>query len=226
MSTRQITATFETPEKLLSNMLDDQAHGGIFHATLEDMSLGETVIVDLRLPEIPEGVILLGNVVWRRRPTNWRSSLVPGVGIAFHKESAPQRDFLAAYAQGKQEQRRKSGARFRMDIPVELGIAGISIRAWTRNVGRGGLYVPAETPPPIGQPVGITILPNELTQKQQLQGSVAWSHPPVGEDQVAGFGVSFRFANPIQRRRLHAMLGAKEAAAYRDAGLERRTMKW
>ena len=226
MGTREILATFDTPEKLLSSMLDDQAHGGLFHATLEDFGLGETVVVDVRLPEIPDGVLLVGNIVWRRRPTNWRSSLVPGVGVSFQPESVPQRDFLIRYAQGKQRQRRKAGARCRLNIPVELGVAGISMQAWTRDISRGGLFVPADTPPPVGQPVGVTLLPSEHSTRQELSGRVVWSQGYKAVDRAQGFGVAFRFSNPIQRRRLETIVGSQEVNLYKDAGIARRTMKW
>ncbi len=226
MSTRTIVASFDSPDRLLSSMLDDQQFGGIFHPTEEQYELGETVIVDVRLPEIPEGIPLIGNVVWRRRPTKWKTSLIPGSGIAFQPESGPQRDFLIMYAHGKLQQRRKTGIRCRLNVPVEMTIAGMMIKGWTRDIGRGGLYVPADRLPPVGHQVGVTILPNDFTRREELSGQVAWSHEPCGHNMIAGFGVAFRHSNAPQRRRLDMLVAPREAQIHRETGFSRRTMKW
>jgi len=225
--TRTLIATFESPDSLQAALLDDQPHGGRFYATLEDFQLGETIITDVRLPRIPEGVPLIATVVWRRRPTAWRSSLVPGIGVSFHRDSRPQHEFLSLYARGSQTQKRKNGARCAISVPVEVGVAGIPLRAMTANLSRGGLYVPAEVTPPVGQPVEVTLLPGELTERaDSLDGRIVWTSAQSPFASPPGFAVSFAFRSPVQRRRLEMLVGAREAEIYVKGGMARQTMRW
>src|SRR5439155_20048939 len=111
--------------------------GGIFFPTREALDEGQRVVVEVRLPGMPQRVLLRGTVAWRRAGRH-SAKLRAGLGIEFHPGDAARRDFLLEVARG--DVPRDIQARRHRRLPVDLSVE------WR---------VPNERTPPGGQAGGI-----------------------------------------------------------------------
>jgi len=210
---KHLILRFDSTTKLGKYLLDDQETGGIFCATTDDLDLGETVSVTICLPDIPEGVNLMATVKWRRRPTRWRSSLVPGVGLGFLDSSAPQLAFLLNHLSGGVVSTRRHWPRHQLELPVEVCAGSEVYLSSTRDIGLGGMFVRFDRPCDAGSEVRVNVLPEGPESKVEFHGRVAWSTSGNGEP---GFGLAFPPNDVEIRRRAERIILASEPPPPRD----------
>ena len=208
---RHITLKFDSPKKLAQYLLTDQDPGGIFCANSAEFELGESVIVTICLPDIPEGVALVSKVIWRRRPTKWRSSLVPGVGLGFDEVSRPQAEYLLRHVAGNVSSTRRNWPRHDLELPVEISAGGEVYVSTTRDIGLGGMFVRFETPCEIGGEIEINVFPEGPDKPVEFHGKVAWTR---GGEIDPGFGLAFPQTDDELRHRAEQLIIANEPASF------------
>jgi Tfp pilus assembly protein PilZ len=192
-----LTLRYESKRHLESCLLDDQSFGGLFHATETEIDLGETVLVTICVPQIPEGVTLISRVVWRRRPTKWRSSLLPGIGLGFAAASAPQLEFLTQCLAGSRPPTRRSWPRWPLEIPAEVSVSGDRFLSCTRNIGLGGMFLHSDAAFAAGTEVAVDLYPGGPDEGITFRGKVAWC---LAQASDPGFGLAFPRTDTNQRR--------------------------
>jgi Tfp pilus assembly protein PilZ len=197
--------------ELLRRLLVDTLHGGLFVPSDEDRPTGQNVVLDLRLPGLPDGVQLAGVVRWRQpahaasgspsdRPSWW-------LAVEFLASEWRRRDFLIDLATGALQRRRIASRRIpaRVDVILRVRREGEeeAVRGISRDVGRGGVFVgqlgPAMEQLQSGLLVGVEL--PAAPEPLRVAGRVAWQ----GADaEGAGLGVAFQFTSEADR---HAVLG-------------------
>jgi Tfp pilus assembly protein PilZ len=200
---QQLVLRFDSARKLEQYLLDELQNGGIFCATTEDLRLGEAVCVTICLPDVPEGVSLSATVIWRRRPTERRSSLVPGVGLGFDETSSGQLEFLLSHIDGRVQSTRRQWPRHQLEIPVELNARGRVYLSTTKDIGLGGMFVRYDAPCEIGKEVELDAFPEGPGKPMRLHGTVAWVR---GGDRDPGFGLAFPPRDDELRRRVEQLI--------------------
>ena len=63
---RILVARYRNTEELLERYLSQFEHGGIFFPTREAIPLGDYLIVDFRVPNLRDKLLIRGMVAWRR----------------------------------------------------------------------------------------------------------------------------------------------------------------
>jgi Tfp pilus assembly protein PilZ len=204
---QQLTLRFDSTRKLQQYMLEEAENGGIFCATTEHYELGETVFVTIYLPDIPEGVPLISSVIWRRRATKWRSSLVPGVGLAFDEASRPQLDFLLSHMAGSVRSTRRAWPRHNLELPIEVSYGERVYRSSTRDIGLGGMFVRFDAPCEVGSEVEVNVFPKGSDEPVGFHGKVAWTR---GGEREPGFALAFPRGDSKLRRRAERIIIASD----------------
>lgn len=210
---QQIILRFDSVKKLKEYLLSDQDPGGIFCATRDDLELGETVLLTICLPDIPEGVPLISSVIWRRRPTKWRSSLVPGVGLAFDEASRSQCEFLLEHIEGGVKATRRHWPRHKLELPVEFSAGDRLYRTSTRDIGLGGMFVRCDAPCEVGRDLEVQVFPEGQGNPVEFHGRVAWTR---GGERDPGFGLAFPRGDAELRKRAEKIIIASEPPSLPD----------
>jgi Tfp pilus assembly protein PilZ len=176
--------------------------GGLFYPTREAIPLGESVIVEVRFPELTDRMFLRGFVAWRR-PARHSQKIRAGLGIEFLAVERKKRDFLLAVAQG--ELAREPASRRHRRLPVEMDVSWrvkeerSSYAARLDDIGPGGAFVRTRELQPAGTPLVLEVLPPGAAIPLAIEGRVAWASAAPGEE---GFGVEFRCRDTGGLRRL------------------------
>jgi Tfp pilus assembly protein PilZ len=97
---RILKARYRTAEAFLAAYQNSFAGGGLFFPTREHVTVGETVMVEVRFPELGDRVLLRSYVAWRRA-ARVREGTPAGVGVELDREESPKREFLLAVARGE-----------------------------------------------------------------------------------------------------------------------------
>lgn len=88
MNDRQLNYSMKEAVELNLSYMPFIAGGGLFVPTPESFQLGERVVVDVKLPNKDENIIVEGNVVWIT-PSNALHHVLTGIGVQFsgaHKQ--------------------------------------------------------------------------------------------------------------------------------------------
>jgi Tfp pilus assembly protein PilZ len=173
------------------------AGGALFYPTRMPLLAGEAVILDVRLPNVPNPVLVRGRIahVDTARMGSW---------ISFDPEDRSTLEFLLGMARGNLEIRpvtRKSG-RFPVELQVDwqVGDSDDLYISSTDDVSWGGVFVRTLSPPPVGTPVSVVIA-TPAGETLRLRGRVT-------RTRVNGSaGMAVRFAGEsVERRRLRRLL--------------------
>jgi Tfp pilus assembly protein PilZ len=194
---RILTAQYAQCADFLGAYNPEFAGGALFYATRMPLLAGETVILDVRLPSVPNPVLVRGRVahVDVQRGGAW---------ISFDAEDRSTLEFLLGIARGNLEIRpvpRHSG-RFPVELQVDwhVGDSDDLFISSTDDVSWGGVFVRTLSPPPVGSPVSVAIATpgGELLR---LRGRVMRTRKNGSQ------GMAVRFADETAaRRRLRRLL--------------------
>ena len=192
---------FKDRREYLRAVLPDLQNGGVFLRTDEPIEVGSSIMLEFTFPEIPEGVFVTGQVVWRRLPTRWKSALPAGVGVEFDVTERGKREFLSDFARCQLSAVRKRSRRLPIRLPARFQPVGspLEARGETRDIGRGGMFLASDTMVRYGSSLNLSIFaPSELQLPGPTSafGRVAWVGHMNG---VHGMGVQFLFRTPDVR---------------------------
>ena len=96
---RVLKARFRETKEFVEAFDAELPAGGIFCPTTQALEVGEEVVVELNFPDLPNKMMLRGNVV------SWRAALPrlrvrAGALVAFAEDEVPKRDFILQVAAG------------------------------------------------------------------------------------------------------------------------------
>jgi uncharacterized protein (TIGR02266 family) len=143
----------------------DISLGGIFISTEEPVSEGETVDLQLHLPELPQAVKITGKVV---RVTQGKGRGMSGMGIAFGELDEFTQSTLQQYLREMTADRecvvdrRGKAVRFDQVLEVHYNTVGEFLIDYSENISKNGMFIKTESPQPIDSMIPALItLPND-----------------------------------------------------------------
>jgi Tfp pilus assembly protein PilZ len=160
----------------------DLASGGLFVPTTQAHEVGETVVVELVCPDLPNPVMIRGVV------RSWRSS-VPrlriraGAIVEFDAEEAHKRDFVQAALTGKRgDVPRRRHNRLPVSIPVRYRM--IDTAQYTdgaiSEISVGGAMLNTREPLPLESDVIVEIVPPGAAAPIAISSRVSYQVPTGG----------------------------------------------
>ncbi len=213
---RILIARYRTTEDFLDRYLSSFDCGGVFFPTREAMPLGEYLLVDVRLPNLRDQLLIRGMVAWRR-PGRRRTGVRAGVGIEFLASEAPKKDFALSLC--NMDTADLHGQRRYRRLPTEITVDWRIPETTTRrlsqldDIGPGGAFIRTRDAQPLGTSVVIEVVPPGSTAPLAIEGRVAWCCDKPGSE---GLGVQFRWRDSGGLRRLKELVRRIEAVEPRN----------
>jgi type IV pilus assembly protein PilZ len=196
---REIHVEYGNGSEFLQDYLRDLDAGGLFVRTAEEYTIGEHVEVTIAFPQIPDGVALRGDVVWRRAPIRWRSAMLPGIGVGFIKEQRNRAEFLLDFCNGELSALRVKGRRIPADFRVDILAENKRIPGQARDISRGGLFVQTDARVAKDSRIDLELYLSQTDPPEIIPGRVAWER---SQDPNPGVGIEFLFRTPIKRAQI------------------------
>ena len=203
---RLLLARFRSGADLLARHLDEREHGGLFLPTRRIIEAGEPVLIDIRLAELRDHLLLRGMVIERQRGRR-NDNVRAGLFIEFLPSEGGRRDHLLALARG--EVRPQTGKRRHRRLPIEIRVNWRVPQQTERHIslvddiGIGGAFLRTLEQPAEGTPVVIELCPPGANTPQSIEGRVAWRRDTPGHE---GVGVEFRCRDIGGMRRLRELV--------------------
>ena len=205
---RLLLARFRSREELFERYLST-ANGGLFLPTRRLIEPGEPLLIDVRLTELRDHLLVRGVVVERQRGRR-NDGVRAGLYVEFLASEAGKRDHLLALARGEDGVALpSSGQRRHRRLPIELRVDWRVPNQTERHIslvddiGIGGAFLRTRDLPPTGTPVVIELRPPGANTPQAIEGRVAWSSATPGHE---GVGVEFRCRDIGGMRRLRELV--------------------
>jgi Tfp pilus assembly protein PilZ len=203
---RLLVARFRSGADLLARHLDQRENGGIFLPTRRIVEPGEPVLVDIRLAELRDHLLLRGVVVERQRGRR-NDNVRAGLYIEFLSSESERRNHLLALARG--EAMPATAKRRHRRLPIEIRVDWRVPHHTERHIslvddiGIGGAFLRTRELPAEGTPVVIELRPPGANTPQAIEGRVAWVRDTPGHE---GVGVEFRCRDIGGMRRLRELV--------------------
>ena len=209
---RILQASYRSGAEFLRHYQPAFAEGGLFYPTRESIELGTVVLVEVRLPQLPQRVLVRGRVAWRRPGRN-RTKLRAGLGIEFSIADVVRRDFLLRVARGEVAQvPARKHRRLPVDMPAMWRITDgrHDHDGQVEDISAGGAFLrsSAGSAPTPGTEVVVELVPPGGVMALAIAGRIAW----VRAGDLHGFGVEFRSRDAGGMRRLKELVRRLEAA--------------
>ena len=205
---RLLLARFRSREELFERYLTT-ANGGLFLPTRRVIEPGEPLLIDVRLAELRDHLLVRGVVTERQRGRR-NDGVRAGLYVEFLASEAGKRDHLLALARGEGAAALpSSGQRRHRRLPIELRVDWRVPNQTERHIslvddiGIGGAFLRTRDLPPTGTPVVIELRPPGANTPQAIEGRVAWSSATPGHE---GVGVEFRCRDIGGMRRLRELV--------------------
>jgi Tfp pilus assembly protein PilZ len=203
---RLLLARYRNGAEFLERYQADFEHGGLFFPTRRALEPGEPVLVDVRLSDLRDDVLMRGVVAGRQRGKRIERQRA-GLLIEFLASEAAKRDHLLRIVRGEvtgpEAQRRHR--RLPIEVPVDWRVPNTAERhaSLAEDIGTGGAFLRTQTFPEMGTPVVLELRPPGGSAAQSIEGRVAWiSHAPGHE----GVGIEFRCRDIGGMRRLRELV--------------------
>lgn len=227
---RTLRVEFSTDATFRSEYLSNISNGGVFIATSERLDVRDPVVVVLELSWCGESVELEGEVVHRIGEDMAEAGAIPGVAVQLDLPAREIRERLAPLVGSLDGNERvtRSGKRAAPRSPARIAVQlqtgdGRDVRCRTRDISTTGILVSLhdESPLPIGEEVGLTILHPTSGERMEVNGAVV-RHLVTEDGIVTALGIELRtsaarrteitsFMNDIRaeehRRRLGGITG-------------------
>lgn len=203
---RLLLARFRSGADLLARHLDDRVNGGLFLPTRRIVEPGEPVLIDVRLAELRDHLLLRGVVVERQRGRR-NDNVRAGLYIEFLPSEATRRDHLLGLARG--EDVPVTGKRRHRRLPIEIRVDWRVPNQTERHyslvddIGIGGAFLRTREQPAEGTPLVIELWPPGADTPQAIEARVAWRRDTPGRE---GVGVEFRCRDIGGMRRLRELV--------------------
>jgi Tfp pilus assembly protein PilZ len=200
-----LIARFRNGDEFLERYQPTFRYGGLFYPTRKAIELGETVLLDIRMPSLKDSMMVRGAVVWRQRGKRG-SSQRAGLGIEFLATEVAKRDHLLELARGVRNP--ETAQRRHRRLPIELRVDWRVPNETERHVslvddiGAGGAFIRTRDVPEKGTPVVLELAPPGQGP-QTIEARVAWTRTTPGSE---GVGVEFRCRDIGGMRRLRELI--------------------
>jgi uncharacterized protein (TIGR02266 family) len=203
---RLLLARFKSGAEFLERYQPQLEHGGLFYPTRRNLEPGEQVLVDVRMAEVRDYMLMRGVVVGRQRGRRLEQQRA-GLLIEFLAGEHTKRDHLLRLARGEEapEAAQRRHRRLPIELRVDWRIPNSSDRhiSLAGDISTGGAFIRTETPPAHGTSVVLDLCPPGSTATQTIEGRVAWISQVPGQE---GVGVEFRCRDIGGMRRLRELV--------------------
>ena len=153
--------------------------GGLFVPTTTALDQGETVIVELAAPALPNKVLIRGEVKsWR--PALPRLRVRAGAVVEFDREEAPKRDFIRDALSGRRtDMPRRRHNRLPVSVPCRYRLARTAgLQDGTiSEISVGGAMLNTTEPIPIDSDVILEIVPPGAAAPISISSKVSYHIP-------------------------------------------------
>ena len=181
----------------------DLPNGGLFVPTTVALEAGDTAVIEVAAPQLPNKVMI------RTRVRSWRPALPrlrvrAGAIVEFDAEEVGKRDFVSEVLAGKRSgMPRRRQSRLPVAIPVKyrLSSSGQFTEVQMTEISIGGALLATETPLPIGGELVIEVVPPGAAAALAIGGRVAYHVPSAGST-----GVRFLVRDSDGSRRLRELV--------------------
>jgi Tfp pilus assembly protein PilZ len=205
-----VKAHFRSMAGFLDSYLPDPPTGGLFIPTRKAVTIGDSVVVSIRLGSRGSTVLMRGTFAWRR-PGKHRTKIKAGIGIRFLPSEEQTRDYLLSVARGDQSlMSARRHQRLPLDFPVLWHIPGArqENRGVLRDIGRGGAFVVTEQSLDGETDVVLKMAPPGAEVAMPVAARIAWVAP--GRPGEAGFGVAWKARDAGGSRRIKELVRRME----------------
>lgn len=204
---RLLLARFKNGIEFLEHYQSQLENGGLFYPTRRTLEPGELVLVDVRISDLRDHVLLRGVVVGRQRGRRLERQRA-GLLIEFLAGERTRRDHVLRLARGEAHEEEIPQRRHRR-LPIELRVDWRVPNTAERHIslagdiGTGGAFIRTQTQPAQGTPVVIELRPPGGSAALPIEGRVAWVSKAPGNE---GVGVEFRCRDIAGMRRLRELV--------------------
>lgn len=207
-----LIARFQDAEEFLERYLATP-NGGLFQPTRKAIELGESVVLDVRMPILKDSMLIRGTVSWRQRGKRGTGQRA-GLGIDFAESEGAKRDHLLGLARGhrRPEEAQRRHRRLPIAIPVNWRVPSKTEQhtGSLDDIGAGGVFIRTSAKPEQGTPLVLELAAPGKSGSQSIEGRVAWTRGAPG---VEGVGVEFRCRDIGGMRRLRELIRRIESSA-------------
>ncbi len=208
-----VKAHLRSVTEFLERYLPELPTGGLFVPTRRLATIGESVVLSLRLGPRGNTVLMRGTVAWRR-PGKHRTKTQAGIGIEFLESETKTRDYLLSVARG--EAMVMSARRYQrlpLDLPVLWQVPGARQEniGVLRDIGRGGAFVMTEQRLDGETDVVLKMAPPGAEVAMPVSARIAWIKPDKSSE--PGFGVAWRARDAGGGRRIKELVRRMERLA-------------
>jgi Tfp pilus assembly protein PilZ len=203
---RLLLARYKSGAEFLERYQADLEHGGLFYPTRRSLEPGELVLVDVRMAEVKDDVLVRGVVVGRQRGRRLDAQRA-GLVIEFLAGEESKREHLLRLARGDEDP--AVAQRRHRRLPIELRVDWRVPQSAERHIslagdiGTGGAFIRTRAVPPHGTPVVLELVPPGGSAAQPIEGRVAWISTTPGQE---GVGIEFRCRDIGGMRRLRELV--------------------
>ncbi len=208
---RILIVRFRSSAEFLERYQPSFLYGGMFYPTRKAVQPGTLVVLDVRMPQLRDHMLLRGMVSWQRRGRR-SQNIRAGLGIEFLASEQAKRDYLLNLVRGDTSaaaQRRHR--RLPTELTVDWRIPGGGSRqlGTLGDIGAGGAFIRTQAVPANGTPVVLELVPPGSTAPQAIEARVAWRESRPGGE---GVGVEFKCRDIGGMRRLRELVRRIENA--------------
>lgn len=203
---RVLIARYQNRSEYLERYEPSFRYGGVFFPTRKVIEPGEPVMLDVRLPELRDHMLVRGTVLWRQRGKRSKGQRA-GLGIEFAASEQAKRDHLLSLARGElsPEAAQRKHRRLPIELRVDWRVPNMRERhvSLVDDIGTGGAFLRTSELPEPGTPVVLELCPPGQTASHVIEGRVAWQRKTPGAE---GVGVEFRCRDIGGMRRLRELV--------------------
>lgn len=205
-----LVARYRNREELEARYLADFDNGGLFYPTRKNVAVGASVVVDIRMPQLGDHLLIRGVVASSGKlPHHSRS----GVKIEFLPQEKGKNEHLLQILGGEEipsAQRKHRRIPSNMSVEWRVPNEPEQHTSLAGDIGQGGMFIQTERVKPIGTQVLVELTPPGGTSPQTLEARVAWISPSTD---CPGIGVQFKCRDVIGKRRIRELVKRIREAA-------------
>lgn len=195
------------------------AYGGLFVPTRRKLATCQRIVLDVRMPELRDDLLVRGAVAWSRRGKRM-SGMRAGLAVEFLASERHKHDYLLQLARGRG---REITQRRHRRLPVNLQCAWRALESPERipctvtDIGPGGAFIETRGYDPDDAPIILELTPPGSSLVQAIEARVVWrrqnaSPNAAGNASGVGVGVEFRCRDFVGKQRLRELVRRLEEA--------------
>jgi Tfp pilus assembly protein PilZ len=181
----------------------DLPNGGLFVPTTTELEAGDTAVVELASPQLPNKV-MIRTVVRSWRPALPRLRVRAGAVVEFEGDEITKRDFVADVFSGKRggDIARRRQSRLPVSIPVKFRLTSSAAfqDGAISEISVGGAMLNTQSPLPLDSDIVLEVVPPGGAAPLAISGKVSY-HVPTGAT-----GVKFMYRDGDGSRRLRELV--------------------